>query len=240
MSPAAYCLDSPPRRGLQTLQQRWRALPVVCALAFGGCVGLALALAPAAARAQTTASPGAAADVEVGGVRYPGTQTVAGTSLVLNGAGVRYRFVVQVYTAGLYLSSRASTPQALTANPGPKRLHVVMLRDIDANQLGRLFTRGMQDNVPRAGFSKFIPGTLRMSEIFSARKRLKKGESFSVDYVPGVGTTVLVNGKPEAEPITEPEFFNALMSIWLGDSPADSALKGALLGQPPEPVPGQN
>ncbi len=182
------------------------------------------------AAAQTQAVPPAASPTDVAGVAYMATQVVAGSTLRLNGAGVRYRFVVRVYTAGLYLSTRAATPEAVSAAPGPKRLHVVMLRDIDANQLGRLFTRGMQDNVPRAGFGKFIPGTLRMSEIFSEYKQLKKGDSFSVDYVPGVGTTVLVNGKPAAEPIVEPEFFNGLMSIWLGERPADIALKDALLG----------
>jgi hypothetical protein len=116
--------------------------------------------------------------------------------------------------------------------PGPKRMHVVMLRDIDANELGKLFTRGMQDNAPREEFSKFIPGTLKLAEIFSAQKKLKAGDSFFVDYVPGVGTTVLVNGKPTAEPIKEPEFYNALLRIWLGERPADSALKDALMGKP--------
>ena len=37
--------------------------------------------------------------------------------------------------------------------------------------------------------------------------------------MPGVGTTVLVNGKPQGEPIKEPEFFTALMRIWLGTPP---------------------
>lgn len=208
------------------------------------CLGAALCLTPGSSWAQARAAAvfpaAAAASKLVGTVSYPVTQAVGGSPLVLNGAGVRYRFVVPVYTAGLYLSSRAITPAAVIAAPGPKRLHVVMLRDIDADQLGRLFTRGMQDNVPRAGFSKFIPGTLRMSEIFSAHKQLKKGESFSVDYVPGVGTTVLVNGEATAEPIAEPEFFNGLMSIWLGERPADSALKDQLLGGEPAAGAAQN
>jgi hypothetical protein len=34
------------------------------------------------------------------------------------------------------------------------------------------------------------------------------------------------------EPIKEPEFFTALMSIWLGPAPADSQLKDALLAKP--------
>jgi hypothetical protein len=181
-------------------------------------------LLPMAATAQSV--------VELAGVKYPPTQAVSGQTLRLNGAGIRYRFVVKVYTAGLYLQGKAATPEAVVSAPGPKRLHVVMLRDIDANELGKLFTRGMQDNVSRDDFAKSIAGTLRMADIFQAQKKLAAGDNFSVDWVPGRGTTVLVNGQPQGEPIKEPEFFNALMMIWLGPRPADVALKDALLGIP--------
>ena len=181
--------------------------------------------------AQTPAAATVPGGVEVSGVRYAPTAQVAGTTLQLNGAGTRFKFVVRVYTAGLYIGSKAATPEAVYAAPGAKRLQVVMLRDIDANELGRLFTRGMQDNAPREAFSKSIPGTLRMVDIFSAKKKLLTGETFSLDYAPGVGTTVLVNGKPQGEPVREVEFFNALLSIWLGPNPADDGLKAALMGQ---------
>ena len=173
----------------------------------------------------------AAQAVDVAGVKYAPTAQVAGNTLQLNGAGIRYKFVIKVYTAGLYLTAKASTPESVIATPGPKHLQVVMLRDIDANELGRLFTRGMQDNAPREEFSKSIPGTLRMADIFSAKKKLVAGDSFSVDWVPGVGTSVLVNGVVQGDPVKEPEFFTALIRIWLGDSPADTGLKDALLGQ---------
>lgn len=171
------------------------------------------------------------AQAELAGVRYPATMQVADSTLQLNGAGIRYRFVVKVYTAGLYLQGKAATPEAVIAASGPKRLHVVMLREIDADNLGRLFTRGMQDNAPRDEFSKSIPGTLRMADIFSSRKKLKAGDSFGVDWLPGRGTLVLVNGQPQGDAIREPEFFNALLRIWLGNSPADAQLKDALLGK---------
>ena len=169
--------------------------------------------------------------VELAGVKYAPSVQVAGSTLLLNGAGIRYKFVIKVYTAGLYLSGKASSAEAVLAAPGPKRLHVVMLRDIDANELGRLFTRGMQDNAPREEFSKSIPGTLRMADTFSAKKKLVAGDNFSVDWVPGVGTTVLVNGVAQGEPVKEPELFTALIRIWLGNTPADTGLKDALLGQ---------
>ena len=190
---------------------------------------LAACCVPALAWSQT---------VDLAGVKYAPSVQVAGSTLQLNGAGIRYKFVIKVYTAGLYLAGKASTPEAVLAAPGPKRMHVVMLRDIDANELGRLFTRGMQDNAPREEFSKSIPGTLRMSDIFSAKKKLVAGDNFSVDWVPGVGTTVLVNGTAQGDPVKEPEFFTALMRIWLGSSPADTGLKDALLGLDARPLRG--
>lgn len=217
-------------------------------LVLPACLGLAAALGglsgtpPAQAQTSPTAAtpPAAAASaaaapavpvVELAGVKYPQSLAVAGSKLQLNGVGIRYKIIFKVYTAGLYLSGPAATPEAVLAVPGPKRLHVVMLREIDANELGKLFTRGMQDNAPKETFSKSIPGTLRMADIFSTRKKLVAGDSFSVDWNPGAGTTVLVNGETQGAPIREPEFFAALLSIWLGPHPADAQLKEALLGQ---------
>jgi hypothetical protein len=175
------------------------------------------------AQAQTT---------EVAGVNFDDTLQIANSKLQLNGAGVRYKFVVKVYAAGLYLAAKASTTEAVLAAPGPKRIQIVMLREIDGNELGRLSTRGMEDNNSREDFSKSIPGTIRISETFSLRKRLLPGEHFSLDWIPGAGTQIWVLGKPIGEPIKEPEFFAAMMRIWLGKSPADAQLKDALLGKP--------
>jgi hypothetical protein len=150
---------------------------------------------------------------------------------VLNGSGIRYKAVFKVYTAGLYLTSPADTPDEVLTTPGPKRLAITMLRDIDSAELGKLFSRGMEDNMDRTAFSKLIPGVLRMSQVFSTHKQLKAGESFLIDWVPGTGTVLTIKGKVEGEPFKEPEFFNALMRIWLGKNPADWQLKEALLGQ---------
>jgi hypothetical protein len=186
----------------------------------------------AALLAAGTVGVGAAwADtVEVANVKYETAVDLAGQKLQLNGAGVRYKFVVKVYAAGLYLTHKANTTAEVLAAPGPKRIHIHMLRDIDGNELGKLFTKGVESNVSREEFAKSINGVLKLSEIFASRKQLNSGDSFFVDYVPGVGSTVLVNGKPVGETIKEPEFFSAMLRIWLGDKPADDSLKEALLG----------
>jgi len=175
-----------------------------------------------------------AADVtEVGGVKFENTVQLGSTKVQLNGAGVRYKAVFKVYAAGLYLPGKTSTAEGVLAATGPRRMHIVMLREIDANELGKLFTKGMEQNASRDEFSKVIPGVIKMGEIFSQRKKLSAGEYFTIDYMSGVGSTISVMGKPAADPIKEPEFFNALMKIWLGKVPADAQLKDALLGLKP-------
>jgi len=175
----------------------------------------------------------AAAEVTVSGVKYADTADLKGTKLVLNGAGVRYKAVFKVYAAGLYLGKKAGTPEEVLAAPGSKRMSIVMLRDIESAELGKLFSRGIEDNMDKAAFSKLIPGVMRMSQLFSDCKKLSAGESFLIDWVPGSGTTVTVNSPKCAEAIEfkEPEFFNALLRIWLGPNPADWKLKDALLGK---------
>jgi hypothetical protein len=172
----------------------------------------------------------AADTVEVGGAKLDTTAQVGGAKLQLNGAGVRYKAIFKVYSAGLYLNAKATTPEQVLSNTGPRRMHIVMLREIDANELGKLFTKAMEQNASREEFSKIIPGVIKLGEIFAARRKLNAGDSFSIDYVPGQGTSIVILGKPASEPIKEPEFYSAMMKIWLGKSPADAQLKEALLG----------
>ena len=184
---------------------------------------LAMALGTAQAQGQ------AAGRVDLAGVKYEPEATVAGSKLVLNGAGIRYKAIFKVYTAGLYMPAKTQSADAVVAPTAPRRLHIVMLRDIDGNELGKLFTRGMEQNMSRDEFSKVIPGVIQMSELFSSRSKLATNENFTVDWVPGQGTVILVNGKPSLV-VKEPAFYTALMKIWLGNSPADHLLKDALLG----------
>jgi len=173
----------------------------------------------------------AAAEVTLAGIKYDEGLELKGSKLQLNGAGIRYKGPFRVYAAGLYLPRKAGTTEDILAMPGAKRMTVVMLRDIDASEMGKLFVRGVEDNMDRSAMVKLIPGLMRMSQIFSDNKNLKAGEQFTLDWVPGVGTMVSVRGVPQGDAFKEPEFFNALLRIWLGPVPADWKLKESLLGK---------
>jgi hypothetical protein len=168
--------------------------------------------------------------VDIAGVKVEDSATVSGTKLQLNGAGIRYKGPFKVYVAELYTSKKVANLEELIAAPGPKRMVLVMTREIEAGPFGKLLTRGMEDNNPKAEMSKLVPGLMKMSELFTIHKNFVAGDVILMDWTPGTGLVVTVKGKVQPEVFKEPEFFKALMGIWLGPSPAYWKLKENLMG----------
>ncbi|RZJ09220.1 MAG: hypothetical protein EOO54_22265, partial [Haliea sp.] len=171
-----------------------------------------------------------AAPLDISGIRVADPIEVRGTSLQLNGAGIRYKAVFKVYVAALYLGKKAATPEEVMAAPGPRRMSITLVREIESNELGKSFTKAFEENTPKNQMVTLIPALVRMGQIFAAQKKLLPGENFTIDWIPGTGTIITVKGQPQGEPFKEVEFFNALMRIWLGPQPADHKLKGVLMG----------
>ena len=180
--------------------------------------------------ASCIATTSLAATTEIAGIKIEDSATVANTKLALHGAGIRYKGPFKVYVADLYTAKKVSTLDELVAAPGPKRVTLTMLREVEAGPFGKLLTRGIEDNNPKSEISKLIPGLIRMGDIFSANKVLVPGDTIVLDWIPGSGLVVTVKGKVQGEPFKEPEFFKAMLSIWLGPVPADFRLKDSLLG----------
>ena len=58
---------------------------------------------------------------------------------------------------------------------------------------------------------------------------VKKGDVINLDFIPTTGTSVVINGKTRGL-VEGDDFFTTLLKIWLGEEPADSDLKEAMLG----------
>lgn len=172
----------------------------------------------------------------IGGVKFEDLTAISGVPVQLNGAGVRYKFFVKLYAIGLYAGTKLVTPEAAFTYKGARRIHLVMLRTTDSDELGRVFIRRFEENVTKDEFSKVINGTIRLGEMFSTRKSMGLGESISIDSIPGRGVVVSINGKPISDPILDPGFFNILLKIWLGDKPVDTEVKEAMLGRSPAAI----
>ena len=122
-----------------------------------------------------------AAPVELAGVKLDEAVEVQGTKLQLNGAGIRYKAIFKVYVAGLYMGKKAATPEEIYAAPGPKRLSITLVREIDSNELGKSFTKAFEENTPKNEMVKLIPGLVKIGQIFADQKKLLAGETFTID-----------------------------------------------------------
>lgn len=181
--------------------------------------------------AALAAAPAAWAELTVAGVKYEDAAELAGSKLALNGAGIRTKVIFKVYTAGLYLPKKAATADEVLAQAGAKRISLTMLREVDAEEFGAAFAKGIEENNDAATLARLAASIQRMNRIFAEHKKLATGDTIAIDWVPGSGTLIRVKGAAQGDPIREPEFYSALLRIWLGPAPADRGLKEALLGK---------
>jgi len=168
---------------------------------------------------------------EVDGIKFDDTAKVAGKDLKLNGLGMRTKFIIKVYAAGLYLPEKKDSVPDILKMDGPRRMTLVMARDISSDDFGKAFMDGLNDNLDKAEKSKIVSQISKFGEMFAQLEKIKKGDVLHLDWLPGSGTQVELNGKKIGEVVPDLVFYNAVLRIWLGDKPVDRSLKPALLGK---------
>lgn len=185
-----------------------------------------------AAVACAVACAPAAATVDMDGVALDDSVLVAGKNLKLNGAGISMRLIFKVYAMGLYLPDQRGTVRDVLSMDGPRRLVIAMLRDVSGDDFNDVLANYASTD-GGALQSPVMGHLLQLGKAISSQPQgLRKGDTLTLDWVPGTGTVVELNKKPLTAPLRDVAFFNALLNIWLGDKPADPGLKTKLLGQP--------
>lgn len=173
----------------------------------------------------------AAAAAELEGIKLPDSARVTDgdVALVLNGAGVRTRFLFRVYVGALYVQKKNSIANAVISDAGAKRIALYMLRELSAAQFVSALEDGLKNNHGAEELAKLDAPVKQLRAIFDAVKTAKAGDVILIDYVPGSGTRITVNGGVKGV-IAGEEFNRALLRIWLGENPADQDLKKGMLG----------
>ena len=177
-----------------------------------------------AAMGATWAAAAAAQELE--GVQVPPQVTVQDTTLVLNGAGVRWKLFVKAYVGALYLAEPTRTPQQVIAAPGPKCIRLVLLRDVEASSMvDELLTR-FRGNSTAEAYEQLRE---RIDELNGALPDLRTGDIVRLDLADSDRTDFWINDALVAS-FGGADFQTAVLKLWLGDRPADERLKQALLG----------
>lgn len=166
---------------------------------------------------------------EVAGVRVAPTARVGGVDLVLNGAGLRRFLFVDVYVIGMYFVERTGSARVAIDAPGPKRISLIFTREVTAQSLIDALFEGIRDNSTEAEFNKLKGPADALSTIMRQLRVAKKGDIVALDYLPGAGVGVVMNGQLIGSPVPNPDLYRALLKIWLGEVPINADLKRDLL-----------
>ena len=167
--------------------------------------------------------------LEIADVQIPETIKQAdGTELVLNGAGVRSKFIFKVYIAQLYVKEKSKDPAALIAPDTGKRMAMHFLySEVDKESLVDAWNSGFKGN----GTKEQLESLKAQIEAFNAMfDTVKEGDVIILDYVPGKGTSVVIRDQ-EKGLIPGKPFNDLLLSIWLGKKPVTETLRDDLLGK---------
>ena len=186
----------------------------------------AAALIACAALTITTA---AAAILE--GQRFEDNARLATQDIVLNGLGLRSMFFVKVYVAGLYLPEKNTSLGAILKLQGPKRLQLRMLRKADPDDFIEAMIEGIEENTSKAELAQLSVRMRQLEQSIIAIGSVVAGDSINFDFVPGVGTSLSINGVKKGSVIDGADFHNAVLKIFIGQQPVDDRLKAGLLGR---------
>jgi len=163
---------------------------------------------------------------ECKGVNFPDQIQVDGSTLALNGLGLRQAtaFKVNVYVAALYISKTSSDPNALLAESPPKELVLQFVRDVGADDLKKGWNEGFEKNAKGE-----LPALKDRIAIFNGwMADMKTGQRLTLVQKASAGVEVNVNGAGKGA-IKGDDFAKALFAIWLGDPP-NPEIKAGLLG----------
>lgn len=149
-------------------------------------------------------------------------------TLVLNGAGVRSKFFIDVYVGALFLQEKSTDNKAVIAADKPMGIRLHITSDlIDGEKMA---------DATHDGFVKSTKGNLapiqkRVDRLVAAFKdSVEKGDQFDLLYTPSKGLTIFKNGKIKAT-VKGLDFKQALFGIWLSDDPVQDSLKEAMMGE---------
>lgn len=167
---------------------------------------------------------------EIAGIDIPEvvSHSDQSTKLLLNGTGVRSKFIFDVYIGALYLEKTVTTPERVFTLHGEKRVSMHFLyKEVEKEKLINGWNEGFKNNLSDKEFNDIKPRLTAFNNLFIT---VKKGDIINLNLIPTTGTTVVINNKTMGT-IEGDDFYIALLKVWLGNEPVDSNLKSAMLGK---------
>ena len=166
---------------------------------------------------------------KVAGVDIKDTASVDGTELVLNGAGLRKKYIIaDVYVAALYLPRKTSDAAAVIDAQEPRRVTLVMRRKLSADTFMGAFHEGVEKNLSADELAALQPKLEELDSLFREVGSVEEGDELNLDFAAD-GSTRIVFEDRKLDAVQGADLSSALLKIWLGEHPVQADLKEAML-----------
>lgn len=161
----------------------------------------------------------------IAGQTFPDQISLGGQDLQVNGVGLRERYWIDIYAAGLYLPKKTNNPQEIITLNAPKKVHAKFIySDIPKDKMIKALEENITNNPSfSAQTIKDIRRASNWMEDFTS------GDEMIFEYIPEKGTTVIIKGEKKGT-IQGTDFMEAIFSMYVGPHPASEQLRDGLLG----------
>ena len=164
--------------------------------------------------------------LEVAGVNVAPTVSAGQKTLVLNGTGIRKKFVIKVYVGALYLEKKVSSREELLKDPGDKLVRMTFVyKKVEKEKIVEAFAEGLSNNSPDVAQS---PDAKSFLSWFTSDFRA--GDTVDV-FMGSDGTVSATHNGKALGTVRNPALARAVLLIWFGEKPADAGLAKGMLGQ---------
>ncbi len=147
--------------------------------------------------------------------------------LTMNGIAAHWALGREYYIATLFLPDISNDPETIFSMVGPKRMEIKVTNEKwSPRRFGQMWNQAILINNTQGDLNNMSGAIIAFTAL--AKDDLLYGDRMLIDYTPGKGTRVSINGTKLMTTGRE-KFFNLLLSTWVGRRPPSSEFKSDIL-----------
>jgi hypothetical protein len=161
---------------------------------------------------------------EIKNVQFNDSVTVDQYELKIKGVAIlKWAMLFDVYAGAFYLPDGAQGRS--WSDDLPKSLELSYFREITGADFAETSYKLLQRNLTKPAYQAVAERLRIFCNLF---QDIKPGDRYSLNYTPGTGTELRLNGLPLGS-VPGADFAVAYFGIWLGDTPINDNFRDRLL-----------
>jgi hypothetical protein len=165
----------------------------------------------------------------IGGIEMEESMSLDSKTLILNGAGIRSKLLMDMYVAGLYLHKKTSDYMKIIDQDEDMSIKIKITSNLITSDK---FKEACEEGFLRTTNGNTAPYRAKIDLAYTAfSQKFSVGDVYDISYIKGKGTQFSKNGKLITR-VDGLDFKKVLFGIWIIDNPSHKCedLRQGMLG----------